>query len=127
MNPQTFVNVSGIDHNEDANVVFVWYRRKEAGDHALLGAGHVVGAAPDSRPPGVLAGQFSVTLPLPAGCSVDDVFVTDDARGLERVRGILVSACVTRSGPLPQEAVSGAAGRPEISCSHSSASMNGRG
>ena len=127
MNPQTFVNVSGIDHNEGASVVFVWCCRKEAGDHALLGSGHVVGAAPDSRPPGVLAGQFCVTLPLPAGCSVDDVFVTDDRRGLERVRGIRVSACVARSGSLPHEAASGPAGRPEISRARSSASMNGRG
>jgi hypothetical protein len=127
MNPQTFVNVSGIDQNEGASVVFVWCRQKDAGDHSLLGTGHVVGAASDSRPPGVLAGQFCVTLPLPPGCSVDDVFVTDDVRGLEGVRRIQVSACVPRSGSLPHEAASGAAGRPEISRTHSSASINGRG
>jgi hypothetical protein len=126
MNPQTFVNVSGIDQNEGARVVFVWCRHKEAGDHVLLGAGHVVGAAPDCRPPGVLAGQFCVTLPLPAGRSADDVFVTDDVRGSEHVRGILVSACVTRAESPPPEAASGAAGRPEIFRAHSSASMNGR-
>jgi hypothetical protein len=127
MNPQTFVNVSGIDHNVGASVVFVWCRHKEAGDDALLGAGHVVGAAPESRPPGVLAGQFCVTLPLPAGYSLDDVFVTDDIRGQERVRGIRVSTCVARSGSLPREAASGPAGRPEISRAHGSVSMNGRG
>jgi hypothetical protein len=127
MNPQTFVNVSGIDQNEGASVVFVWCRQKDVGDHSLLGTGHVVGAAPESRPPGVLAGQFSVTLPLPPGCSVDDVFVSDDVRGLEGVRRIQVRACVPRSGPLPHEAASGAAGRTEISRAHSSTSINGRG
>jgi hypothetical protein len=127
MNPQNFVNVSGVDHNEGASVVFVWCRQKDEGDHALLGAGHVVRGAPNSRPPGVLAGQFCVTLPLAAGCSVDDIFVTDDVRGMERVRGILVSACVTRSGSPLHETASGAAGRPEIASAHSSASINGRG
>ena len=125
MNPHTFVNVSGIDYNEGASVVFVWCRPKETSDHTLLGAGHVVGAAPNCRPPGVSAGQFCVTLPLPAGCSVDDVFVTDDKRGPERLRGIRVSACENRSGSLPHEAASGPVGRAESSRASGLAAKNG--
>ena len=125
MTPQNFVNISGIDQNEGASVVFVWRRHKGAGMHALLGTGHVVKGAPDSRPPGVLAGQFCVTLPLPTGCSVDDVFVTDDMRGQERLRGIRVSACGTRLGLLPQEATTGPVGRPDGSLALSVVSENG--
>jgi hypothetical protein len=46
------------------------------------------------RPPGILVGQFSVTFLLPPGCSADDVFVTDDTKGKEHLRGVTVTPCL---------------------------------
>jgi hypothetical protein len=92
----TFVNVSGIDPNDGAKIVFVWCRDKGPEDYALLGSGHVVGAI--GRPLGIQAGQFSITLLLPSGCSTDDVFVTDDKIGKEHLRGVTVTPCSGVSG-----------------------------
>lgn len=94
---QNFVNVSGIDSNDGATIVFVWCRDKGPGDFALLGSGHVVGHHPS--PPGIRAGQFSVTFLLPPGCSVEDVFVTDDKSGNQHLTGVTVTPC---AGALPQ-------------------------
>jgi hypothetical protein len=89
-----FVNVSGIDPDEDANIVFVWCRNKGPEDYMLLGSGHVVRAAASARPPGILPGQFSVTFLLPQGCSESDVFVTDDRNGKTRLSGVKVTPCI---------------------------------
>jgi hypothetical protein len=89
---ETFFNVSGIDLNDGAKIVFVWSRDKGPEDYVLLGSGHVVGAI--GRPPGILIGQFSVTFLLPPGCSADDVFVTDDKNGEEHLRGVTVTPCL---------------------------------
>ena len=89
---RAFVNVSGIDPNDGAKIVFVWCRGKGPEDYALLGSGHVVGAI--GRPPGIQAGQFSVTFLLPSGCSADDVFVTDDKIGNEHLRGVTITPCL---------------------------------
>lgn len=89
-----FFNVSGIDPNEGANVVFVWCRGKAAKDHALVGSGHVVSAAGSALPPGIASGQFSVTFLLPPGCSAEDIFVTDDKNGSERLPGVSITPCV---------------------------------
>jgi hypothetical protein len=88
----TFINVSGVDPNDGARIVFVWCRDKGPEDYALLGSGHLVGAF--GRPPGIQAGQFSVTLLLPAGCSADDVIVTDDKVGNEHLRGVTITPCL---------------------------------
>jgi hypothetical protein len=88
----TFVNVSGIDPNDGAKIVFVWCRDKGLEHYALLGSGHVVGAI--DRPPGIPIGQFSVTFLLPPGCSADDVLVTDDKNGTDRLRGVTVTPCL---------------------------------
>jgi hypothetical protein len=88
----TFVNVSGIDPNDGAKIVFVWCRDKGPEDYVLLGSGHVVGAI--GRPPGIQEGQFSVTFLLPSGCSTDDIFVTDDKIGKEHLRGVAITPCL---------------------------------
>ncbi len=87
---QIFVNVSGIDANADASIVFVWSRNKGPEDYVLVGSGHVVNVPAHARPPGIQAGQFSVTFLLPPGCSADDVFVTDDKSNGERLTGVTV-------------------------------------
>lgn len=100
-----FVNVSGIDTNDGARIVFVWCRDKGPEDYALLGSGHVVGAVGCGRPPGVPAGQFSVTFLLPPGCSADDVFVTDDKTGKAHLPGVTVTPCLNVSGFQSEETV----------------------
>lgn len=90
-----FVNASGVDPDEGANIVFVWCRNKGPEDYVLLGSGHVVRAVGSARPPGILAGQFSVTFLLPPGCSEEDVFVTDDKNGKERLPDVKVTPCLT--------------------------------
>ena len=94
----TFVNVSGIDANDGAKIVFVWCRDKGPEDYALLVSGHVVGAVGGGRPPGVAVGQFSVTFLLPPGCSAADIFVTDDKNGNEHLLGVAVTPCLGVSG-----------------------------
>ena len=90
-----FVNASGIDTNDGAKIIFVWCRNKGPEDYALLRSGHVVGAI--GRPPGIAAGQFSVTFLLPPGCALDDVFVTDDKNGDQRLPGVTVTPCLGAS------------------------------
>jgi len=104
----TFFNVSGTDSNDGAKIVFVWCRDKGLEDYALLGSGHVVGAV--GRPPGIMVGQYSVTFLLPPGCSADDVFVTDDTKGKEHLRGVTVTPCLGVPG-FRSEATATPAGR----------------
>ncbi len=89
---QVFVNVSGVDLNAGAAIVFVWCRNKGPTDYRLVGSGHIVDVPADVRPPGIQHGEYSVTFLLPSGCSVDDVFVTDDKNGNERLTGVTVTA-----------------------------------
>jgi hypothetical protein len=94
-----FVNVSGIDPNDGAKIVFVWCRDPDKGpdDSRLVGSGHVVG--PDApRPPGISVGQFSVTFPLSPGCSADDIVVTDDKTGKDYLPGVTVTPCSAIAG-----------------------------
>ncbi len=95
---QVFVNVSGIDPNDGANIVFAWCRNKGPEDYVLLGSGHIVNIPANARRPGIRAGQYSVTFLLPPGISVDDVFVTDDKSGSERLTGVTVTECLGHSG-----------------------------
>lgn len=96
----TFINVSGIDPDNRAKIVFVWCSNKGPEDYALMGSGHVVGAA--GRPSGIMVGQFSVTVLLPPGCSTDEVFVTDDMNGQEHLRGVTVTPCLGVPGSLSE-------------------------
>lgn len=95
---QVFVNVSGIDLNDGASIVFAWCRNKGPEDYLLLGSGHIVDVPAHARPPGIQHGQYSVTFLLPSGCSVDDVFVTDDKSASERLTGVTVTAGLGHSG-----------------------------
>jgi hypothetical protein len=88
-----FFNVSGVDANEGAKIVFVWCRDKGRDVPLLLGSGHVVGAVDCWRPPGVASGQFRVTFPLPPGCSADSVVVTDDTNSEDYLENIFVCPC----------------------------------
>jgi len=89
---QVFVNVSGIDPNDGATIVFAWCRNKGPEDYMLLGSGHIVDVPANARPPGIRDGQYSVTFLLPPGCSVDDVFVTDDKSGSKRLPDVTITA-----------------------------------
>ena len=86
----TFLNVSGIDPNDGASIVFVWCRNKGHEDPLLLISGQVVGAI---RPPGIAAGQFSITFPLPPGYSANDVVVTHDESGKQPLSNFTVVPC----------------------------------
>jgi hypothetical protein len=101
-----FVNVSGVDATDGAKVVYVWRRDKGPEVYTLLGSGHVVGAIGSARPPGISTGQFSVTFLLPLGCSVDDVFVTDDKNGKDHLPDVTVTPCWNVSGVQPANIVS---------------------
>lgn len=94
----TFANASGIDPNDGVKTVFVWCHDKGPADYSLLASGHVVGAVASARPPGVPAGQFSVTFLLPPGCSAEDVFVTDDKNGKDHLCGVTITPCLGVSG-----------------------------
>jgi hypothetical protein len=85
-----FHNVSGIDPNGGASIVFVWCRSRDHEGPLLLSSGHVVGAI---RPPGIAEGQFSVTFPLPPGYSANDVVVTHDESGEQALSNITVVPC----------------------------------
>lgn len=89
-----FFNVSGVDPNEGAKIVFVWCQGKAPDDYALFGSGHIVGAIGSARPPGIPSGQFSVTFLLPPGRSADDIFVTDDKTGSEHLPGVSITPCL---------------------------------
>jgi hypothetical protein len=93
-----FFNVSGIDPNDGAKIVFVWCRAEGQPNYTLAGSGHVVGAGA-GLPPGIRVGQFSVTFQLPLGCSTDSVVVTDDKHGKEFLSGVTITHCSTS----PQE------------------------
>jgi hypothetical protein len=102
---QVFVNVSGIDPNDGATIVFAWCRNKGPEDYVLLGSGHIVNIPAHARPHGIRAGQYSVTFLLPPGSSADDVFVTDDKSGSERLTGVTIAASRGNSGA-PLEVIS---------------------
>ncbi len=89
---EVFYNASGIDLDDRAKRVFVWHIR-QPDDYVLLGSGHLVGAL--GRPKGILAGQFSVTFPLPPGCAQNELAVTDDANGKTHLPGVIVRRCST--------------------------------
>jgi len=105
---QNFVNVSGIDPNNGARIVFVWCRNKGPADYMLLGSGHVVDVPSHARPPGIQAGQYSVTFLLPPECSVDEVFVTDDKSGSDRLTGVTLRVGREHLKPPHKEEVSAA-------------------
>ncbi len=89
----SFFNVTGVDPNEGAKIVFVWGRDGNTDASLLLGSGHVVRADGSARPPGVAIGQFSVTFLLPAACLAGDVVVTDDVAGAGRMNSIVIVPC----------------------------------
>lgn len=85
-----FVNVAGVDPRHGAFTVFVWCRSDAPEGRTLLGSGRVVVGR---RPPGIQAGQFSVTFPLLPGCKIDDLFVTSDANATEHVSDVTIMPC----------------------------------
>jgi hypothetical protein len=93
-----FFNVSGIDPNEGARIVFVWCRDKDADDYVLLGSGHPVSAVGCAPPPGITVGQFSITFPLPPGCSAGNIVVTGGKNGKEPLPDVTVTSCSDRGG-----------------------------
>lgn len=97
-----FFRASGIDSNEDADVVFVWCRNKGPDDYLLVGSGHIVRAKGRSLPNGISPGQYSVTFLLPFGCSAANVVVTDDKSGKETLTGVSVLPCSAIAGLQPQ-------------------------
>jgi hypothetical protein len=84
-----FCNASGLNPNNGAKIVFVWHYRGPC-DYVPLGSGHVVDAV--GRPPGIRVGQYSVTFPLPPGCSADEIVVTDDT-GVAHLLSAIVRPC----------------------------------
>jgi hypothetical protein len=85
-----FCNASGLDPNTRAKIVFVWHYRGPH-DYVPLGSGQVVDAF--GRPPGIQVGQYSVTFPLPPGCSPDEIVVTDDASHKAHLPSAIVRPC----------------------------------
>ena len=85
-----FCNASGLDLNTRAKIVFVWHYRSP-NDYVPLGSGNVVDAF--GRPPGIQVGQYSVTFPLPPGCSPDEIVVTDDASDKGHLPSAIVRPC----------------------------------
>ena len=73
-----YFNVSGIDRNEGASAVFVMCRSADSDGYVQVGSGHLVGANGAFVPPGVQAGQYSVTFRLPEGCTPSSICVIDD-------------------------------------------------
>jgi len=114
----TFADASGIDPNDGAKIVFIWCRDRGPEDYCLLGSGHVVGAVGSARPPGVPAGQFSVTFLLPPGCSVEDVFVTDDKNGEDHLRGVTIKPCLGVPGFRSEASVTSAVRTQATNGSH---------
>jgi hypothetical protein len=96
----TFFNVSGIDPNDSARAVFVWCRDKDPDKDLFLGSGHLVNVAECTLPPGIKAGQFSVTFLLPHECSACNIVVTDDTDDTEPLPNVTVTRCADRGGRL---------------------------
>src|ERR1700680_1345946 len=94
----TFFNVSGIDPNDGARIVFVWCRNNGPGNDIPLASGHVVGEDARNRPPGIQVGQYSITFPLPYGCSAENIVVTHDKDGKEPLSGVTLTQCLIREG-----------------------------
>src|SRR4051794_21382736 len=73
----TLCRVSGVDPNPDARDVFVWLHDRVRDTSTLLGTGRIVGSGSGSPPPGILKGQYSVTIVLTSD-SKENIRVTDD-------------------------------------------------
>jgi hypothetical protein len=101
----TFYNVSGVDTTEEARVVFVWWLDRSSGNRALLGSGHVLNVGAGHLPPGIRAGQFSVTFLLPPRRAADDIVVTDDTNSDAFLPDVTVTPCAVsapgQSGAAP--------------------------
>jgi hypothetical protein len=102
-----FFKVTGIDPNEDANVVFVWSRDRASNEPVLLGSGHVV-RADTVRPSGIADGQYAITFILPENCIRAGIIVTGDAEGKQILPRINVTACSVPAGTEPRMIFSGA-------------------
>jgi hypothetical protein len=86
-------NVSGVDPNEGASVVFVMCRSGFTDGYVQLGNGHIVGANGAYVPPGARAGQYSVTLRLPYGCLPNTIIVKDDKNDQSCLDNVTVTPC----------------------------------
>ena len=93
-----YFNVSGIDRNEGASIVFVMCRSAASDGYVQLGSGHIVGANGGFVPPGVQAGQYSVTFRLPDGCSASSIVVRDDKNDKAFLKDVKVIPCEVSSG-----------------------------
>lgn len=89
-----YFNVSGVDPNEGADIVFVRCRDKNPDYDLILGSGHVVIAGACAHLPGVQAGQFSITFPLPDGCAAENIVVTRDKGGKDLLSGVTLTPCL---------------------------------
>lgn len=119
---QTFFNISGIDPNPGAEIVFVWCRDNSIDKYVLVGSGHVVGEFGCGRPPGVPIGQFSITFPLPAGCSVADVILTNDHASDGYLPTFTITACTT--GGMLKSVESNSFGKRAANAGSTPASLN---
>jgi hypothetical protein len=90
-----YFNVSGIDQNEDAEIVFVRYRSEDQEVDILLGSGRVVGGG--ILLPGIQVGQFSITFRVPNGCLVDNIVLSRDKGGKELLSGATLTRCLIRA------------------------------
>jgi hypothetical protein len=88
-----YFNVSGIDRNEGASAVFVMCRPAASDGYVELGSGHIVGANGAFVPPGVQAGQYSVTFRLPEGCAPSSIGVRDDKNDKAFLKDVKVIPC----------------------------------
>ena len=88
-----YFNVSGIDRNEGASIVFVMCRSAASEGYVQVGSGHLVGANGAYIPPGVQAGQYCVTFRLPSGCSASSIVVRDDKNDKEFLNDVKVVPC----------------------------------
>jgi hypothetical protein len=84
----TLFRASGIDANEGAKSVYVWYHDKGSDKYSLLGSGHI--SASGEAIPGTEVRQYSVAFLLPYGSSVDGVVVTDDKNPKDFLHGVTV-------------------------------------
>jgi hypothetical protein len=88
-----YFNVSGTDRNEGASTVFVMCRSAASDGYVQLGSGHIVGANGAFVPPGVQAGQYSVTFRLPEGCAPSSIGVRDDKNDKAFLKDVKVIPC----------------------------------
>ncbi len=89
-----YLSVSGVDPNEGATTVYVWRRDQAAKEgRVLLSTAPLVPAEQAARLPGIQPGEFRVTFPAPAGCSVRDILVTDDLKKEEPLPNVTVVPC----------------------------------